>query len=349
VSDLTPSGGDDHGEGGGSASSATRNSAPASSATRAVPRAVSNEHLAGDKWFRGGTTGIGMGVFLLLLAIGVFLFLKALPAFNRNGFVSFLTTTTFQTSGAHPVFGVASLLFWTVVIALIAAVVGVPLAVGTALFIVEFAPPGLRRVLITVIDLLAVVPSIIFGLWGVYLLQPKMFGFEKFLTTHLGFIPLFHTTSAILESSALIAGTVVGIMIVPVVTSITREIFSLAPQGEREAALALGASKASMIRTVVLPFGRGGMIGAVMLGIGRAMGETVAVATIISVSFQIDPYILQRGANSIAAFIVLRFGAGGPLGLAALLGAGFVLFCFTLLVNLAASFIVNRSRTGASA
>jgi phosphate transport system permease protein len=136
---------------------------------------------------------------------------------------------------------------------------------------------------------------------------------------------------------------------VPIVTSITREIFSLAPQGEREAALALGASKASMIRAVVLPFGRGGMIGAVMLGIGRAMGETVAVATIISITFEIDPNILQRGANSIAAFIVLRFGAGGPLGLSALLGAGFVLFCFTLIVNLAASFIVNRSRTGASA
>jgi phosphate transport system permease protein len=288
-------------------------------------------------------------VFVLLLAIGVFLFWKALPAFDRNGFFSFLTTSNFNPIGAHPVFGVASMLFWTVVIALIAAVVGVPIAIGTALFIVEFAPPRLRRLLVTVIDLLAVVPSIIFGLWGVFMLQPKMIGFEKFLSTHFGFFPLFHATSSVLEASALIAGTVVGIMIVPVVTSITREIFSLAPQGEREAALALGASKASMIRAVVLPFGRGGMIGAIMLGLGRAMGETIAVATIISVTFQIDPYILQRGGNSIAAFIALRFGGEGPLGLAALLGAGFVLFCFTLLVNLAASFIVNRSRTGASA
>jgi phosphate transport system permease protein len=286
---------------------------------------------------------------LLLLAIGVFLLWKSLPAFNRNGFLSFLTTTNFNTSGAHPSFGVAALLYWTVVIALIAAVIGVPIAVGTALFIVEFAPLRLRRLLIVIIDLLAVVPSIIFGLWGVFLLQPKMIGFEQFLSVHASFIPLFRRTSSIPEASAFIAGTVVGIMIVPIVTSITREIFSLAPQGEREAALALGASKASMIRAVVLPFGRGGMIGAVMLGIGRAMGETVAVATIISITFEIDPNILQRGANSIAAFIVLRFGAGGPLGLSALLGAGFVLFCFTLIVNLAASFIVNRSRTGASA
>jgi phosphate transport system permease protein len=310
---------------------------------------VSTEHPAGDKWFRGGATGVGFGVFLLLLAIGVFLLWKSLPAFNRNGFLSFLTTSNFNTSGAHPSFGVAALLYWTVVIALIAAAIGVPIAVGTALFIVEFAPLRLRRILIVVIDLLAVVPSIIFGLWGVFLLQPKMIGFEQFLSVHASFIPLFRRTSSIPEASAFIAGTVVGIMIVPIVTSITREIFSLAPQGEREAALALGASKASMIRAVVLPFGRGGMIGAVMLGIGRAMGETVAVATIISITFQIDPNILQRGANSIAAFIVLRFGAGGPLGLSALLGAGFVLFCFTLIVNVAASFIVNRSRTGASA
>jgi phosphate transport system permease protein len=315
-----------------------------------MPRPVTSEHRLDDRLFRGGTRSVGLAVFGLLFAIGAFLLWKSMPAFDKNGLISFLTTTGFTTSGvAHPVFGVAALLFWTVVIALIAAVIGVPIAVGTALFIVEFAPARLRRVLIAVIDLLAVVPSIIFGLWGVFFLQPRMVGFEQFLSAHLSFIPIFATTSAVLKGSAFIAGTVVGIMIVPIVTSITREIFSLAPQGEREAALALGASKASMIRAVVLPFGRGGMIGAVMLGIGRAMGETVAVATIISTIFVINPHILQVGANSIAAFIVLRFGAGGPLGLSALMGIGFVLFCFTLLVNLAASFIVNRSRTGASA
>ncbi|MGA2210268.1 MAG: phosphate ABC transporter permease subunit PstC [Acidimicrobiales bacterium] len=322
----------------------------AGTAPTAMPRTVTSEHRLDDRLFRGGTRAVGLAVFALLFSIGAFLLWKSMPAFRKNGIISFLTTSGFTTNGtAHPVFGVAALLFWTVVIALIAAVIGVPIAVGTALFIVEYAPLRLRRALIIVIDLLAVVPSIIFGLWGFFFLQPHMVGFEKFLTTHLGFIPIFHTTSPILESSAFIAGTVVGIMIVPIVTSITREIFSLAPQGEREAALALGASKASMIRAVVLPFGRGGMIGAIMLGIGRAMGETVAVATIISTVFVIDPHILQVGANSIAAFIVLRFGSGGPLGLSALLGIGFVLFCFTLLVNLAASFIVNRSRTGASA
>jgi phosphate transport system permease protein len=315
----------------------------------ATPRSVTSEHRLDDRLFRGATKTIGVGVFVLLFLIGLFLFIGALPAFDKNGPISFLTTSGFNTLGAHPVFGVASMLFWTVVIAVIAACVGVPIAIGTALFIVEFAPTRLRRVLITVIDLLAVVPSIIFGLWGLVMLEPRIVGFEQFLSVHLKFIPFFRVTSSVFDGSAFIAGVVVGLMIVPIVTSITREIFSLAPQGEREAALALGATKASMIRAVILPFGRGGMIGAIMLGLGRAMGETVAVATIISVTLSIDPNILQNGANSIAAFIVLRFGTGGSLGLAALLGAGFVLFCFTLLVNLAASFIVNRSRTGASA
>jgi phosphate transport system permease protein len=315
-----------------------------------TPRPVTSEHRFDDLLFRRGTQTVGLGVFVLLFAIGALLLIAAWPAFTKNGPIAFLTTSSFTTQGlAHPRFGVAALLFGTAVIAVIAACVGVPVAIGTALFITEFAPERLRRILITVIDLLAVVPSIIFGLWGVFMLQPRIAGFEKFLSVHLAFIPIFRTTSPVLYSSPFIAGVVVGLMIVPIVTSISREIFSLAPQGEREAAFALGASKTSMIRAVVLPFGRGGMIGAIMLGLGRAMGETVAVAIIVSGALSINPNILQRGGNSIAAFIVNQFGAGGRLGLAALLGAGFVLFCFTLIVNVAASFIVNRSRTGATA
>jgi phosphate transport system permease protein len=236
----------------------------------------------------------------------------------------------------------------------IAICVGVPISVGTALFITEFAPRSLRRILITIIDLLAVVPSIIFGLWGLLMFEPRIEGFAEFLSVHLRFIPIFSTTSSggspsLFGPTAFVAGIVVGIMIIPLVTSITRELFALAPQAEKEGALALGASKASVISTVVLPFGRGGVIGAIMLGLGRAMGETVAVATIVVGSLTIEPHILQASGNSIAAFIVERFGTGGPLGLSALLGAGFVLFCFTLLVNTAASFVVNRSRTGATA
>jgi phosphate transport system permease protein len=302
-----------------------------------------------DRLYRGSVRGVAIAAFALLFLIGLFLLLKSLPAIDKEGWGTFLTTTGWTTGGPHPSFGILAVLYWTVVIAVIALIVGVPVSLCAALFITDYAPLRVRRALVALIDLLAVVPSVIFGLWGLVMLEPRIVGFEQFLSVHLKFIPFFRVTSSVFDGSAFIAGVVVGLMIVPIVTSITREIFSLAPQGEREAALALGATKASMIRAVVLPFGRGGMIGAIMLGLGRAMGETVAVATIISVTLSIDPNILQNGANSIAAFIVLRFGTGGSLGLAALLGAGFVLFCFTLLVNLAASFIVNRSRTGASA
>jgi phosphate transport system permease protein len=242
-------------------------------------------------------------------------------------------------------------LYWTVVIAVIALIVGVPVSLCAALFITDYAPLRLRRALIALIDLLAVVPSVIFGLWGLFLLQPNLEGFAKFLAVHLGWFPLFHNPNGntLFQSSAFIAGILVGVMIVPIVTSVSREIFSLTPPGEREGALALGATKASVIRTVVLPFGRGGFVGAVMLGLGRALGETIAVAIIISPSFIVSSHILTPGANSIAALIARQFGQNGKTGAEALLAAGFVLFVFTLVVNFGASIIVNRSRTGASA
>ncbi len=311
-----------------------------------TPRVVTTDHLFEDRLYRAGVKSVGIGTFVLLVAIGAFLLLKSWPAFARHGVISFLTTTGFTTLGHHPSFGVAALLYWSVVIAVVAVVVGVPVAVGTALFISEFAPRRLRAVLVTLIDMLAVVPSVIFGLWGFYMLQPNLVGFARFLSVHLSFIPVFSVHSSVYSSSAFIAGVLVGIMIVPIVCSVAREIFSLAPLGEREGALALGATKATVIRSVVMPFARRGLAGSVMLGLGRALGETVAVAIIVSPSFIISPHILQQGGASIAAFIALRFGTGGQLGSAALLGAGLVLFVFTLVVNLGASVIVNRSVGG---
>jgi phosphate transport system permease protein len=165
------------------------------------------------------------------------------------------------------------------------------------------------------------------------------------MSVHLAFIPFFRVNLAIFTSSAFIAGIVVSVMVMPIVASISREVFSLAPAAEREGALALGASRWRMIRSVVIPFGRGGLIGATMLGLGRALGETIAVAIIISPVFAIQPHILEAGTNSISAQIALAFGSGGTLGLHALLAAGLVLFVLTLGVNLVASIVVNRSRS----
>jgi phosphate transport system permease protein len=315
------------------------------------PRTILDRRSTADRWYRGTTRGFAIAAFVILFLIGFFLLYQALPAINREGWGQFLTQAGWQTSGPHPHFGIVAVLYWTVVIAVIALIVGVPISLCAALFITEYAPTRLRRILVALIDLLAVVPSIIFGLWGLFLLQPNLAGFARFLSVHFGWFPLFRspTGNTVFTSSAFIAGVLVGVMIVPIVTSVSREIFSLTPPGEREGALALGATKASVIRDVVLPFGRGGFIGAVMLGLGRALGETIAVAIIISPTFIVGGHLLTPGANSIAALIALHFGSGGKLGADALLGAGFVLFVFTLVVNFGASIIVNRSRTGASA
>lgn len=329
--------------------STTIDAAPKPPSSEPTPRAVSATRSRSDRIYRGVAFAIATASFVLLFLIGLFLLLRGLGITSQESVWTFLTTTNFQPVGAHPSVGVVALLYWTVVIALIAAIVGVPIALATALFITEYAPLRVRRFLITLIDLLAVVPSVIFGLWGVYVLAPNVEGFSSFVARHLGWFPLFKVTTTNYTGSAFMAGLVVGVMIVPIIASILREIFSLTPQGEREGALALGSTRAGVIRSVVLPFGRGGLIGAIMLGLGRAMGETIAIGIMVSLTLQVDPHIFGTGANSIAAFIALRFSTGGKFGLAGLMLAGFVLFVFTMAINFGASIIVNRSRTGASA
>jgi len=310
------------------------------------PIVVRTDRRGDDRLFRGLVRSAGFGSLVLLFFIGLFLLLRGLPALHVMGW-RFFTSSGYQTLGSHPLFGVLASLYGSVVVALVALVVGVPIALCTSLFLSEYAPAWSRRTLIALVDLAAAVPSVIYGLWGFFELQPNMVGFSTWVSRHLGFIPIFKVVSPPVTASLFIAGVVVGIMIVPIIASITREVFSLAPPGEREGALALGASRSQMIRSVVLPFGRGGMIGAIMLGLGRALGETIAVAIILGETFAISPHILQHGGSTIAALIAIHFPAGGPHGIADLLLCGFVLFLLTMLINLVASAVVNRSRSGA--
>jgi len=310
------------------------------------PRAVEVTHTRADAVFRRIALAAGFSTFVIMALIGTFLLLRAIPAFHLAG-LKFFTETLWRPDETHPVFGIAAVLFGTVTLALIALVLAVPVSVATALFINEYAPLRLRRPLTGLIDLLAAVPSLIFGLWGLFFLQPKMLGLSKWLSAHLGFIPIFHVTQgASLASSPFIAGVVLSLMIVPIITSVSREVFSQSPPGEKEGALALGATRWGMIRTVVLPFGRGGVIGGSMLGLGRALGETIAVALILSPAFLVSPHILQPTGNSVASLIALRFGEAKHNGLSALMAAGLSLFVLTLLVNIAASAVVARSRSG---
>jgi phosphate transport system permease protein len=310
------------------------------------PIVIRNDRRKVDKVFRGVARGTGIGTLALLFFIGLFLAIEGYAAVRTAGW-AFFTRSGFNTIAKVTHFGVAASLYGTIVVALVALVVATPVAVATALFLTEYAPRRLRRLMIAVVDLAAAIPSVIYGLWGIREFEPSEVGISSWMSHHLAWIPLFKVTTPKVQASLFIAGLVVGIMIVPIIASVCREVFSLTPAGEKEGALALGATKASMIRRVVLPFGRGGVISAVMLGMGRALGETIAVVFILSQSFFISDHILQPGGTTIASFIAINFGSGGALGTHVLLMAGLVLFAITLAINLAASAVVSRSRSGA--
>jgi phosphate transport system permease protein len=282
-------------------------------------------------------------VLVIMALIGTFLVIRSWPALREARF-SFLTETAWQPDGQK--FGVASLVLLTFEIAIVALVIAVPVSIGAALFLTEYAPRVLRRPLTSLVDLLAAVPSLIYGLWGLYFLQPRLLGVSDWLSDYLGFIPIFKTSANSFASSTFIAGVVVALMVLPICTAVMREVFSQAPPGEKEGALALGGTKWGMIRTVVLPFGRGGIVGGSMLGLGRALGETIAVALIISPTFEPTIRILNGAGNSIAANIANQFNEGSPFAKSALMASGLMLFAITLVVNAFASMVVTRSRSG---
>lgn len=307
-----------------------------------------------DQVFRLIMRVAGSSVLVIMTLVGVFLTYRAAQALSKSGF-SFFTEQAWEPDSGK--FGIAAVLAGTVVIALIAVSVALPFSLGTALFISEYAPRRLKSLLISLVDLMAAIPSVVFGLWGFFFLQQQITPVSRWIAQNFGWIPIFKvdgadpndplTPNTIFTSSSLIAGLVVGLMITPVVTSVMREVFSQAPIGEREAALGLGSTKWGMIRNVVLTFGKGGIIGATMLGLGRALGETIAVYMIISPVFTIQLHILQNGANSVSSLIALRYGEATEMGMSALMAAGLALFIMTLIVNFVASSIVARSRSGA--
>ncbi len=273
--------------------------------------------------------------------VGTFLAARAWEALHRAGF-SFFTEQDWKPDAGR--FGIAAVMVGSVLIALVAVVVAVPLAMGAALYIAEYAPRRLRPTLVLVIDLMAAVPSVVFGLWGEFFLQwqvghpaldlqlvrldPDLPGQRRRQPRPVGHVDRVHLVDVL-------AGLVVALMVTPIACSIMREAFSQAPAGEREGAYALGATRWGMIRSVVLPFGRGAIIGGTMLGLGRALGETIAVVMIISASFHIQPHILENGTSSVSSLIALHYGEASPFGISALMAAGLALFALTLLVNFA--------------
>ena len=320
-----------------------------------IPRSLTTLRDPADVAFRGVARGGGIIVLTIMSLVGVFLAFRAAQALSVSGF-SFITEQAWEPDSGR--FGIAAVLVGTILIALVAVAIAVPLAIGTALYITEYAPRKIRSFLIGLVDLMAAIPSVVYGLWGFFFLQGNITPVSKWISMTFGWIPIFAvdgvdpndplSSVTVYTSSTFIAGIVVAFMIAPIITSIMREVFAQAPLGEREGALALGSTRWGMIRSVVIPFGKGGMIGGTMLGLGRALGETIAVYMIISPVFVIQPHILQNGANSVSSLIALRYGEATEFGTSALMAAGLTLFLMTLVINFGASAVVARSRSGAS-
>lgn len=317
-------------------------------------RDTSTKATTGDRLFLGLTRGAALAAMLVFASIGLFLSIKAFSALRVAKF-SFFTTQAWEPDIHH--FGIAGILTDTVLIAVIALIIAFPVALGVSLFISEIAPNRIKRFLVSLVDLMAAVPSVVYGLWALEFLQGRTIGIARWLSTWFGWFPLFHVNGAaannpadsghIYTASAFVAGIAVSLMVIPVLTSVMRESFTQAPMHEREGAYALGATRWGMIRTVVLPFGRGGIIGGTMLGFGRALGETIVVLLIVSPVFTANLHVLQTGGNSISFLIANLYNESSSFGIAALMAAGLSLFAFTLIINFGASAIVARSRSGA--
>ena len=295
----------------------------------------------GDVIFSGAAKSAGVLILVILAAVAVFLLTEGWPAISAS--TEELSDSGVVKDGESLLSYVGPLVFGTVLAAIIALVIATPVAIGVALFISHYAPRKLAQVFGYVVDLLAAIPSVVYGLWGALWLMPQVFPVFDWLADHLGFIPIFAGPAANPPRTIMTAGIVLAVMILPIITAVSREVFLQTPTLHQEAALALGATRWEMIRMAVLPFGRSGIISAAMLGLGRALGETMAVAMVLSPGFEYSFHILQAGLQqNIAANIALKFPESSGLGVSVLIFTGLVLFAITLLVNMIARWIVSR-------
>jgi phosphate transport system permease protein len=289
----------------------------------------------GDRIFSRTAKAAGVLILVILAGVAAFLLVESLPA---------LTAPAQELPGGEGLVAyIGPLLFGTLMAAVLALAVATPLAVAIALFITQYAPRRLAQGLGYLVDLLAAIPSIVYGFWGIYWLAPKLVPFYRWLEENLGFIPLFAGPTSATGRTMLTAGLVLAIMILPIISAIAREVFQQVPILHREAALALGATRWEMIRLAVFPYGRSGVIGGAMLGLGRALGETLAIALVLSVSGGITFNLIGSGnPSTIAANVALQFPESSGIDVNTLIASGLVLFLITFAVNMAARYVVNR-------
>ncbi|HEX6500368.1 MAG TPA: phosphate ABC transporter permease subunit PstC [Micromonosporaceae bacterium] len=293
--------------------------------------------------FRALSTGAGMTVLAIIVAIALFLVVQAVPALRADRANFFTERVWYPNDPTAPRFGIAALAVGTLLTSTVALLMAVPVALGIALCLSHYAPRRLAGALAFVVDLLAAVPSIVFGLWGRDYLVGPVRDLSAWLHAHLGSLPIFGSGGPY-GKSVLLGSIVLAIMVLPIVTALSREVFVQTPATSREAALALGATRWEMVRTAVLPYARPGVLAAIMLGLGRALGETIALALVLGNTFTISADLIGNGGNSIAANIANQFGEANATGRSALIASGLVLFAITLAVNVTARIVVYRRR-----
>ena len=320
------------------------------SAAIPAPREITTKPRISDKIFRGVVTAGGLFSLVILGLILIYLTYQGYEVLKSQG-LGFITGSNWNVVAddagnidyTQTEFGIAAMLIGTILCALIAVVIAVPISVLSALYLSFYAPNSVRKFMVSIIDLMAAFPSVLFGIWGFFVLMPSAEYWAKLLNKYLGFIPFFEVQVPVFTRSPFVAGVVLAIMIIPIVTSISREIFGQTPLDRIQAAYALGATRWAMIKAVVIPYGRSGVVGGAMLGLGRAMGETVAVYTVLNIVYQINWQVLLGAGGNVASMILLKFGEAGEGEIKALMAAGLVLFLLTILVNSIADLIVKSS------
>jgi len=310
------------------------------------PRELSVIYNRADRIFRRIVTSGALTSLILLGLIGTFLFVRSAQIFNDRG-LRFVTGSNWTAGSGDGVilddFSIGPMLTGTILVSVIALIIAMPLAIGGALYIEFYAASRLRKLLSTLLDLAAAIPSLIFGLWGVVLFTSFGERWSILLNSRFGWVPFIKVQAEVFGRSPFVAGCVLASLITPIITSVSREVFSRTPRDLIDTCYALGSTRWGAIRTVVLPFGRSGVIGGAMLGLGRALGETVAVYLLLNIVFRYNFRILESEGGNIASLIALKFGEATEYELKALVAAGFVLFLLTLVVNMFAATIVEKS------
>jgi phosphate transport system permease protein len=297
----------------------------------------------GDRAFFAISTAAAMFTMFLVLAVLVFLSIKSWSTFTQQG-LAFVTGSTWDNTTEQGTFQIWPMLVGTIVVSILGLIIAVPASIAVAFFIEFMAPPRVSRVATSLIDLLAALPSVVVGIWGIFVLSPVAATWSASLSSSLSFIPFFRNEFSNAEGAPFIAAWTIAVMIIPIITSVSREVMGRVDKDLISAATALGSTSFSNMRRIVIPTAKSGILGGILLGLGRALGETVAIFFVLNLVFEVNFFnILEPKGGNVASLIIAKFGEATPEELNALMAAGVVLFVMTLVVNMIATSIVQRS------